>query len=149
MNYVPSYSTYAFEDLVTTISHPSLGKIDIQGSGVGSITFAMSNDSSAHDVAADGSVMTSKIQARNGTVAIEVQETAPFHKWMIKAYNYLMAGSSREWALFGLYGRSPDMQVVHEGRYMSIQKEADKPYQQQGGRVTWTFLAANLTERIE
>ena len=67
-----NYSTYAFEDLSVTLSHPSVGQFLFQGTGIGSITFAMANDSSSHDVAADGSVMTSKIKAGNGTVTISV-----------------------------------------------------------------------------
>jgi hypothetical protein len=144
---MPSYTTYAFEDLHTTIAHPANGQISVQGAGIGTITFAMANDVSAHDVAADGSVMTSKIKSGNGTIAIACQQTSDLHRWLLRLYNYLDSAPSREWAGIGVLSSSPDMQVQHTGEHVSIQKKADKPYQQQGQQVTWTLMAAKLTER--
>jgi hypothetical protein len=108
----------------------------------------MANDVSVHDLAADGSVMTSKIEAGNGSVAIQTQQTSEFHHWMIKAYQYVTGAPAREWARFGIICVAPDMMATHEGSYMSIQKRADKPYQQQGQQVTWTFLCGKLVERL-
>jgi len=142
-----SYTTYAFEDLHTTITHPSMGQISVQGAGVGTITFAMANDVSAHDVGADGSVMTSKIKSGNGTIAIACQQTSDLHRWLLRLYNFLDSAPPREFARIGVMASSPDMQVQHTGEHVSIQKKADKPYQQQGQQVTWTLMAAKLTER--
>jgi len=141
-----SYSDYSFDDLSIVITHPAMGQLVIQGSGVGSITFAMSNDTSQHDLAADGSVMTSKIKAGNGTVAISVQQTSEAHKWFTKLYNYLSTASLSEHAQISLMATSTVMQTTHEGTHMSFQKRADKPYQAQGAQVTWTLLAADLKE---
>ena len=143
-----SYTTYAFEDLSCVIKHPSAGQFDLQGTGAGSITFAMANDVSAHDLAADGTVMVSKIKAGNGTVAIEVQQTSDLHKWLTKLYNYLTAASSDEWAQTSLMATAPNMQTTHECDGMSVQKRGDKAYQQQGQRVTWTFMAADMKETV-
>ena len=141
------HSTYSFDDLFTTITHPAMGQLTLQGSGIGSITFTMANDASAQDVAADGSVMTTKIKAANGTVAIAIQQTSSAHAWLTRLYNYLSAASSREWARISLMSTSPAMQVTHIGSFLSFQKRGDKPYQQQGQQVTWTFLAGQLEER--
>jgi len=140
-------STYAFEDFSAIITHKAMGQLTLQGSGIGTITFTMANDVSSHDVAADGSVMTSKIKASNGTVAIAVQQTSDANAWFTRLYNYLVTASSKEWAGISLMGTSAVMQVTHTGSNMSFQKRSDKPYQQQGQQVTWTFLAGELTER--
>lgn len=139
-------TTYGFEDLSTVITHPAMGQLMLQGTGIGSITFTMANDSSSHDLAADGSVMTSKIKAGNGTVAISVQQTSEAHKWFTKLYNYLTVAPLREYAEISLLATSSDMQTTHEGTHMSFQKRADKPYQAQGQQVTWTLLVAELKE---
>ena len=140
-------STYSFESLFTTITHPAMGQFSVQGAGTGSITFTMANDTSAHDVAADGSVMTSKVKTNNGTVAIVAQQTSELHAWLLRLHNYLVTAPAREWAQISLMANSPDMRVNHVGSYMSIQKRGDKPYQQQGQQVTWNLLAGDLTER--
>ena len=140
-------STYSFTDLTVTFTHAALGQLVCQGEGLGSITFTMTDDTSAHDTASDGSVMTTKIIAPNGTVAVEVQQTSYVHKWFTRLNNYLRTAPSREWAEISMLAVSPSMHVTHEGTNMSIQKRADKPYQQQGQRVTWNFLAGDLDER--
>ena len=140
------HSTYGFKDLSVVLSHPAMGQIEIYGTGAKSITFAKSNDVSTHDVAADGSVMTSKIEAQNGTVTIVVQQTSEAHKWFTRLYNYLQVAPLREWAAMSLLATASDMQVTHEGTGMSIQKRPDAPYQSQGGEMSWTFLATELKE---
>ena len=140
-------STYGFKDLSVVMAHPALGQIEINGAGARSITFTMSNDSSHHDLAADGSVMTSKIAAPNGTVTVVVQQTSEVHHWFRKLYNYLSAAPLNEWAQITLLATGPHMQVTHEGNNMSFQKRADMPYQAQGGEISWTFLAGELIER--
>lgn len=117
-----------------------------RGDGLLNTGSNMANDVSVHDLAADGSVMTSKIKAGNGTVAIAIQQTSEAHAWLTKLYNYLEAAPSSEWAEISLLATSAEMQVTHEASHMSIQKRPDKPYQAQGQQVTWNFLAADLKE---
>ena len=66
-------TTYSFSDVSLVLSHPSVGKCTITGEGVGSVTVSRANDNTQHDVAADGSVMVSKIHTKNGTIAIAIQ----------------------------------------------------------------------------
>ena len=141
-----NYSTYAFEDLSVVLRHPAKGQYVFQGEGLGSITFAMSNDVSAHDLSADGSVMTSKIKATNGTVSISVQQTSTANKWLRELYNYLVNASSSEWTGCSLIATSPVMGVTHIATNMAFQKRPDEAYQQTGQQVTWAFLVSNLQE---
>ena len=140
-------STYSFTDLTVTFEHPALGQLVCQGEGLGQITFTMAEDTSAHDLAADGSVMTSKVAAPNGTVAIEVQQTSYVHAWFTRLNNYLRTAPAREWAKISMLAVSPSMHITHEGTNMSIQKRANQNYQQQGQRITWNLLAGDLDER--
>ena len=140
------YSTYAFEDVSCVLRHPSVGSFAVNGAGVGSITFAMTNDVTEHETAADGTVMVSKIKSGNGTIVIEVQQTSPLHQWLTKFYNYVTVASSTEWAQMGILASSPAMQVTHDCSGVSPQKRGDKPYQAQGQMVSWTLMAAIMRE---
>ena len=85
-----NFYTYSFEDTTLTISHPSVGTYSAYGTGIGQLTVAMSNDITAHDVAADLAVVVSKMPKNNGTVALEVLQSSDFNAWLKKYYNYVM-----------------------------------------------------------
>lgn len=91
-------TTYSFTDLAGSISHPTLGFYLFDGTGVGSVTISKANDRTAQDVAADGSVMVSKICGNNGSVTIEMQQTSPLHKWLETWFNALVQLPTSEWA---------------------------------------------------
>ena len=97
------YSTYSFADTSLVLSHPKVGKIVLNGQGLGSVTIARANDNTQHDVAADGSTMTSKIVTRNGTLAIAIQQTSPAQKWLKKWHLEILKdnlnGKIRFWRL--------------------------------------------------
>lgn len=139
-------STYDFKDLSVTFRHPSVGQIQLQGEGLGSVTFAMAGDVSAHDTAADGSVMISKINARSGSVAISVQQTSDANTFFRRYYNYVMAAPASEFARATIVATAPNMQVTHNASGVTPQKRTDAGYEANGKQVTWTFLAADMEE---
>jgi len=140
------YGTYSFEDISCTLKHPSIGVFDVNGAGVGSITFAMTNDVTEHENGADGTVMISKIKATNGTIVIEAQQTSELHQWLTKAFNYLEGASSSEYAKMGVMAYSPAMKVNHDAAGVTFQKRGDKGYQAQGQMVSWTLMSARMRE---
>ena len=144
-------TTYSFQDVDFDIAHADLGdQYSISGDGVGSIAFAMSNERTAHDVAADGAVMVSKIKAKNGTIVIQIQQTSPLHKWLLKLFNKLQADSSSTtyWAGIKTVLRAPKMgdQITATG--VSFQKQADRGYKSQGEQVSWTLMAAEIQQDV-
>jgi len=141
------HSTYGIKDLNVVITHPALGQLTLNGAALDNITFAFAEEGFVQDWAADGSTMTSKQEANHGTVAITVLQTSEAHKWLTRAYNYVNGARLSESAKFALLATGSDMQVTHEGKNMAIQKRADKPYQAQGQKITWTLLAGTLIER--
>lgn len=143
-----SYTTYSFEDVTVTISHDDVGQFVAQGAGLGSITTTMATDRSSHDVSADGSVMVSKIKGRNGSHAIQVQQTSDLNKWLMRLYNYLETASASVWAGITIIIRSPGMQDLIVSHGVSFQKLPDRPYQAQGQQVTWNLMAADIQQNI-
>jgi len=143
-----AYTTYSFADVSMVISHPAVGQYVATGEGIGSITTTMTTDKSSHDVAADGSVMVSKIVGNNGTHTISVQQTSGLNKWLLKLYNYLMQAPTSEWAQIKITIRSPAMQDLIRSTGVSFQKLPDRPYQAQGQQVTWTLMAAEIDQSV-
>lgn len=139
-------SSYSFTDITMVISHPAVGQYVATGEGIGSVNVAMSNDRSAHDVAADGSTMVSKIRARNGTVTISAQQTSSLHKWLVKWYNYLEFAPTDQWAETSVTIRAPRMGESIVATFVSPQKLPDRPYQAQGQQLTWGLMAADIQQ---
>ncbi len=138
-------TTYSFTDLAGSISHPTFGAYLFDGTGIGSVTISKATDRTAHDVAADGSVMVSKIAGNNGTVTIECQQTSAIHKWLLAWFNVLWQLPTSEWASTSLTLRNSATGTRHIISGVSPQKEPDTPYQSQGQRVTWNLMCAEIT----
>lgn len=141
-------TTYSFTDAVGSMSHPTIGDYIFTGKGVGSATIAKATERTTHDVAADGSVMVSKVAGNNGTVTIEVQQSSPLHRFLQKWFNALVLLPSSEWATTILLLKSPTTGMSHKCTGVSPQKDADNPYQAQGARVTWVLMAADIQNDV-
>lgn len=138
-------TTYSFTDLAGSISHPTFGAYLFDGTGIGSVTISKATDRTAHDVAADGSVMVSKIAGNNGTLTIECQQTSAIHKWLLAWFNALWQLPTSEWASTSITLRNSATGTRHIISGVSPQKEPDTPYQSQGQRVTWNLMCAEIT----
>jgi hypothetical protein len=131
-----------------TCTHPSVGQFLINGNGVGSVNIQMTGDRTGNDVAADGSVMVSKLAGNNGVISFSMQQTSPFHKWLMKYWNYIkdVHTPSSEYALMRVHLRSLAMEEEVYAYGVAPQKAADKPYQAQGQQVTWNLMAADIDQ---
>lgn len=141
-----STTTYSFADVSLVMSHPSVGQYVADGVGLGSITVTMSTDKTAHDVAADGAVMVSKVPGNNGTIALQIQQSSEFNQWLLNLYNYLLTASTPEWAQISATIRSPGMGDLVIASDVSFQARAELAYQAQGQQRTWNLMSASITE---
>ena len=137
-------TTYSFLDLGGAVAHPALGAYTFSGQGVGKVTVAMATERTVHDVAADGSVMVSKIAGENGTVTIEAQQTSDVHKWLLAAYNAIKVADISAWAQMAMTLRNTSGGTSHIITGISFQKVPDKPYDKQGQMVSWVLMAADI-----
>ena len=137
---------YSFKDTTVTIQHDALGQKVISGTGVGDIVTSFANDSSAHLLSNDGRVITSKIEAPNGTVTINVPQGSDAYDWMINAYNYLRTADSQEWNGLTITIRGPVENVTCTG--VSFQKIPDVTRGQQAQQVGFAFLAEEIVQEV-
>lgn len=140
------HSTYSFLDLAGAISHPffPLGVFQFTGEGVGSITVEMSNERSQHDVAADGSIMISKMAGNNGVITIECQQTSLVHKYLLNLFNYVWQADTNQWAMIAIALRNISDGTSHICTGVSFNKKGAKSYKREGQWVTWTLMAADI-----
>lgn len=138
------YTTYSFESVAVTISHPSVGQHVASGQGIGSITTSMTTDRTTHDVSADGAIMVSKVKGRNGSIALAIQQTSDLNKFLVNVYNYLEHTDPSKWAGITIIQRSAVMHEQITATGVSFQKLPDRPFQAQGQQVTWQFLASDI-----
>lgn len=139
-----STTTYSFLDLAGALAHPTVGAYLFTGAGVGEVNVTMATEKTTHDVAADGSVMVSKVAGNNGTITIHAQQTSDLHKWLLDWYNALLLGPVSDWAMTAATLRNSSDGTSHVATGMSPQKIPDKAYQAQGQKVTWVLMAADI-----
>ena len=137
-------TVYSFLDTVGSISCDLLENYIFTGKGLGSITVTRATENTTHDVASDGSVMVSKVAGSNGTVTIECQQTSEVHRWLQKWYNALESAPTSEWAGTDMTIKNTNTGVSHTISGVSPRKPGDNAYQQQGQRVQWTLMAADI-----
>lgn len=140
------YNVYSFEDVTSSFSHPAVGAASSTGAGVGSIGVSMTTEKTVHDMSADGVVMISKIAGKNGTMSIELQQTSELHKFFIKWYNYITNAPAAEFATMNVTIKSNNLGDSTVCTGVSPLKLADRPYSAQGQKITWTLMAAEITQ---
>lgn len=139
-------TTYSFSEFIMTFMHPLVGSQSSEGQGLGSVTINYATDKTQHDCAADGSIMISRIPGHHGTISISMQQTSSLNQFLMNYYNFIKNSLSATWALAEINIASVNTIESHVCTGVSPQKPADKPYQAQGQMVTWTFMAANISQ---
>jgi hypothetical protein len=141
-------TTYSFQDISCVISHPAMGQHVVTGSGAKTIAISRSNDMSSHDLAADGSVMVSKLASPNGVITVTAQQTSDLHNYLVKLANYVKTAPSDEFASTTIVIRSASMKRQHNCNGVSIQKQPDQTYEASGGTIAWSLMAAGITDEV-
>lgn len=139
-----AHSTYSFDDITATITHPDFSSYSLKNEGVGSIRKTMANDRTVHDVAADGSVMISKIKVKNGSLTIQAQQTSNLHSYLKKLYKYCESAAATAWAKITIVINDRMTGDVVNASYGSFKKLSDEGWQAQGEQVTWELMFAEI-----
>ena len=136
--------TYSFLDVSVIILHPVIGAFTSTGEGLGELTVTMTTERTAQDIAADGSIMVSKVAGNNGQIAINTQQTSILYKWLVDAYNISWQSATSLWAGMSVLIRSADDGTSHLCTGVSFNKLPDKVYQAHGQKVTFTLPCADI-----
>jgi len=137
---------YSFQDVNVAISQPNVGFINANGTGLDSVVIDYATDRSVQDVAADGSVITSKIIARNGTIILDIQQTSDLNAWLLRWFNYIDFADPSQWANTSINVRANSLNQTTALTGVSPTKPGQRPYKAQGQKVTWTLMAQQILE---
>ena len=147
-------ATYSFKALVGVLVNSVFGvSIPLTGGnvGFGQMTVTMTTERTAHDVAADGTVLISYIAGDNGDIAIEVQESSVLHSALLSLYNQAITAANNDdvsgWAATSISFRMLTDGTSHILSGVSFGKIPDKPYQASGQKITWRMMAANVVNQ--
>ena len=137
---------YDFSQCKLVLRHDSLGILTITGEGVGTCTVSMTGDRTTMDVAADGTVMTSKIKDRRGTLGIQLQQTAEANLTLLRWYNYLEGAHASEWDKITGSLTAPNTGEQYSLTRGAFQKLPDRSYAAQGALQTWNLMFADVQQ---
>lgn len=143
-----SLTTYGFQDVTVAFSSPgTVGNASSVGAGIGTISINMTTEKTVHEVSADGQVMVSKILGNNGTIVLSLQQTSQLHKYLLSWYNYINSSTATEnWTAMAITISSSLLVDKTVCTGVSPQKLPDRAYAAQGANVTWSLMAAEITE---
>lgn len=143
-------ATYSFKALTGVLINPVFGfTIPLQGGNIGAGRFVirMVTERTAHDVAADGTVMVSYLAGDNAEVDIEVQESSLLHQELLALYNLAVGAASLDdvtgWAATNISFRLLTDGSQHYLSGCSFKRIPDKPYEAAGQKITWSLMVAN------
>lgn len=141
--------TYAFKSVVGALTDPDAGAFPFIGQeGVKSITVKNATDRTAHDTAADGTIMVSYVSGASGSVEIETQQTSSLHQFLVNWANIKFVQSENGGAANFASGALKVVDLIngaiHTCTGVTPTKIPDKPYADRGGFVTWILMAANV-----
>lgn len=142
---MPRTFVYSFEDTIVTINHPGKGSYSAYGSGIGSVGVSYTNDVTAHDVAADETVIISKMVRRNGTVVFDVTQASDFNKYLNELATFLEVADSSQFALATIDIENKSTGDKYHCTGVSHQKRADNNYNSQAQNRSWTWMCANIS----
>ena len=97
-------------------------------------------------IAADGTVMPSKIAGKNGTISLEIQQISELHKWLMKWNNYIETAGTDEWCGMTITIKSSSLGDMTVCIGVSPEKLPDRLYKAQGSQITWQLMATKITQ---
>lgn len=150
---MPQPRTYSFMDTALTMAHPDLPPFVLQAEiGFHQATVVMATEKTIQDKAADGGIMITAVAGKNGTIALEMQQTSELHAFLLEWYNLLDTqmtnGDVSKFASMTVLLRNLVDGSQHVATGVSPSKPPDKPYGEQGQHITWVLHCARIDNLI-
>ena len=145
---MPNYSVYSLADTKTVLYHPYVGQANLHACGRGKMVISWSGDLSSHTATADGFVVINKLKAENGVITLEVPQNSLADMFLRRWAKYLR--TTQDPARFALStltvtDLAGGFTLVLTG--VTPQKIPDRTYDRSSTNLTYTLLAASITEQ--
>ena len=139
-------AVYSLADVRVVLYHPNVGQCVLSSLGAGKITVSYTGDLSSHTATADGYVVVNRLRSSHGSVTVEIPQNSSADEFLRKWAWYLKNAPSHVFAAstLNLVDAAGNLTISCEG--VTPRKIPDRAYDQTAGSLTWTFLAAGISE---
>ena len=142
------YNVYSLEDTKVVLDHPYVGTANLHLCGRGKMVISYSGDISSHTMTADGTVIINKLRAENGVITIEVPQNSIADDFLQKWCRYLRNTMHPEYfhlSTLTITDQAAGFTILCTG--VTPQKIADRTFDRSSTNLTYTLLAASITEQ--
>ncbi len=141
------YTVYSLADVKVVMYHPEVGQCVLSSQGLGRIGISYTGDLSSHTATADGYVVVNRLRTNNGSITLEVPQNSSADEFLRKWSKYLKnVGQTYQFArtALNIVDNAGWFTIYCEG--VTPQKIPDRTYDQASSNLTWTLLAASVSE---
>ncbi len=141
------YTVYSLADVKVVMYHPEVGQCVLSSQGLGRIGISYTGDMSSHTATADGYVVVNRLRTHNGSITLEVPQNSSADEFLRKWAKYLKnVGQTYQFArtALNIVDNAGWFTIYCEG--VTPQKIPDRTYDQASSNLTWTLLAASVSE---
>ena len=140
-------NVYSLADTKVVLSHPKVGTANLHLCGTGKVVITASGDLSSHTTTADGYVVVNKLKSVNGMVTVEVPQNSIGDTFLRKWIRYLRNCAASQYLNTTLTITDAAGGFTILCTQVTPQKVPDRSYDRSSTNVTYTFLAAEITEK--
>ena len=143
-----AYNVYSLPDVKSVLYHPDVGTANLHQCGMGKISVSAAGDLTSHTTTADGYVVVNRLKTTSGTVTLEVPQNSAGDAFLRRWAKWARSTAAPNRIALGtltISDQAAGFTVVCTG--VSLQKVPDRVYDRTGTNVTWTLLAATISEQ--
>ena len=129
------------------LHHSYVGSAVLSLCGIGKIVDSYAGDLSSHTATADGTVVVNRLKTQNATVTVEIPQNSIGDQFMRKWIKYLRNAKSEKYLLTTLTITDPSGGPTLTMTGVTPQKTPDRTYDRTSSNLTYTLLAAEVTEQ--
>ena len=142
------YNVYSLTDTKAVLTHPYVGTANLHLCGRGRMVVSFSGDMSAHTMTADGTVIINRLKAENGIITLEVPQNSIADEFLRKWCKYLRNTSRPDFfhlTTLTITDQAGGFTLLCSG--VTPQKIPDRTFDRSSTNLTYTLLAASITEQ--
>ena len=143
-----TYNIYALSETKEILYHPGCGSCNLLTTGAGKIVISASGDLSSHTTTAEGYVVVNKLKSENGMITFEVPQNSPADAYLRKWIKYVRNSKKTDSfakATLTVTDSAGGFTILCSG--VTPQKIPDRTYDRTSTNLTYTLLAAVITEK--
>ena len=143
-----TYNIYALSETKAVLYHKNCGSCNLLKNGAGKIVISASGDLSSHTTTAEGYVVINKLKSENGMITFEVPQNSPADVYLRKWIKYVRTSkkvANYAKATLTITDSAGGFTILCSG--VTPQKVPDRTYDRSSTNLTYTLLAASITEK--